>query len=237
MSDNTPEEPPDYPLLEEATLLKFEGREFQVFRPYIERRAVFHAIKLDEQQQQQQQVVVKFFIHQHPVLRRSSQVGRLFSGIVQPEFTWEVQALRTARGIDGFPQLLNWESTVQGPEFENPGGRINLIAMTRLPGFPLSFYIYGLHEQSQIKAIKARVVELVEVLRLRGHEYTEGDPGKIIYDPASGKLGICCLRRSVAICSPTEQNDPITEDSLVIKQFGLNLWYKYSDKGRRRDAE
>ncbi|RAH84958.1 hypothetical protein BO86DRAFT_440315 [Aspergillus japonicus CBS 114.51] len=172
MADNTPEEPPDYPLLEEATLLKFEGREFpvgtdryrldrlvseKVFRPYSERRAVFHATKLDDQQQQQrQQAVVKFFIHQHPTHKCT------FQGVAQPEFEWEVQALEAARGLDGFPQLLNWESTVQSAEFENPGGRMNLIAMTRLPGFPLTFYIYDFREQSQVDAIKARVVELVE---------------------------------------------------------------------------
>lgn len=73
MTDIAQDEPPDYPVLAEATLIKFEGRNFQVltgryllnrhvsekvYRPYIERRAVFHATKLDDQQQ----VVVKFFI-------------------------------------------------------------------------------------------------------------------------------------------------------------------------------
>ncbi|PYH85386.1 hypothetical protein BO82DRAFT_429391 [Aspergillus uvarum CBS 121591] len=231
-------EPEGYPFLEEATLIRLEGREFQVgtgryrldrlvsekvYRPYTERRAVFHATKLNDQQQQQ--VVVKFFIHQHPVLKRGCEASRLFGDIAQPAFEWEVQALEAARGLNGFPQLLNWESTVQSTEFENPGGRMNLIAMTRLPGFPLSFYTDDLREPSRIKPIKARVVELVEALRLHGQEYTEGDPDKIIYDRGTGKIGICCLGRSVAIRSATEQNDPITEDSAVIEEFGLNIWY------------
>ncbi|RAK81718.1 uncharacterized protein BO72DRAFT_524148 [Aspergillus fijiensis CBS 313.89] len=199
MTDIAQDEPPDYPVLAEATLIKFEGRNFQVltgrcllsrhvsekiYRPYIERRAVFHATKLDDQQQ----VVVKFFIHQHPVLRRGCEVSRLFSGIAQPGFTWEVQALEAARRVNGFPQLLHWECTVQSPEFENPGGRINLIAMTRLPAFPLSFYIDDLRGQRQIDAIRARAVDLVEALRLHGQEHAEGDPDKIMYDPASGKV-------------------------------------------------
>ncbi|PYI30577.1 hypothetical protein BP00DRAFT_476868 [Aspergillus indologenus CBS 114.80] len=176
MTDNTPEEPPDYPVLEEATLIRLEGREFQVgtgryrldrlvsekvYRSYIERRAVFHATKLDDQQQQQ--VVVKFFIHQHPVLPRGGEARRLFSHLAQPAFEGEVQALEATRGLNGFPQLRNWESTVQSTEFENPGGRMNLIAMTRLPGFSLSFYANDLREPSRSKPIKARLVELVEL--------------------------------------------------------------------------
>lgn len=55
-------------------------------------------------------------------------------------FQDEVRTLRDTEGVKGCPNLLGHEVLEQTDEYEHPGGYLNIIAMSWMPGKPAPEY-------------------------------------------------------------------------------------------------
>ncbi|KAE8421079.1 hypothetical protein BDV36DRAFT_305638 [Aspergillus pseudocaelatus] len=214
-------EPEGYPELEEETLGHLEGKvyvvgtkEFRLERlvgesmnvSYNQRRAVFWAIRTSDGFE----VIIKFFIEcgstfspifnnhrQDPILATVDVRRRIFHRLGRTAIEAEVQALEAGKDVKGLPHMLERSSEVQGPEFEYPGGVLDIVAMTRLPGYPLNLF-QGQLEQWEVDYVKDEVLRIVR--------------------------GICSLGRAVATA---RREWSISENTNVIKQLGRDIWWFY----------
>ncbi|KAK6811399.1 hypothetical protein RU639_012824 [Aspergillus parasiticus] len=233
-------EPEGYPELEEETLRHLEGKvyvvganEYRLDRLVGEsmgvdcnqRRAVFWATRTSDGFE----AIIKFFIEQHPILATVNVRRRIFRRLGRTAIEAEIQALEAGEDVKGLPHILERRSDVQGPEFEYPGGVLDIVAMTRLPGYPLDLF-QGQLEPWEVDYAKGEVLRIVRELRQRGRAYTQGDPSKVIFDRQGLQVGICSLGRAIAT---SRREWPISENTNVIKQLGREIWWFY---GQSRDT-
>ncbi|OJJ95358.1 hypothetical protein ASPACDRAFT_48107 [Aspergillus aculeatus ATCC 16872] len=218
MSGAASHEPGGFPELEEETLRHLEGKsyvvgtnEYRLTRLVGEsmniyhrlRRAVFWATRISDGFE----VVVKFFIEcgfhkppyflQHPILATVDPHRGIFNRLRSTVIEGEFQALDAAEDVKGLPHILDRSRSsgevVQGPEFEYPGGRLDIVAMTRLPGYPLNFF-EGQLQLWEVDHVKGEVLRIVRELRQRGQAYVDGDPDKVIFDRRSLQSGYLLSR-------------------------------------------
>ncbi|KAE8131231.1 hypothetical protein BDV38DRAFT_276139 [Aspergillus pseudotamarii] len=143
---------------------------------YNQRRAVFWATRTSDDIE----VIIKFFIEcgstippifykrrQHPILA-TVDVRRRFHGLGRTAIEAEVQGLEAGKDVKGLPHMLERSSEVQGPEFEYPGGVLDIVAMTRLPGYPLDLF-QGQLEQWEVGYVKGEVLRIVRGICSLGH--------------------------------------------------------------------
>ncbi|KAE8307482.1 hypothetical protein BDV41DRAFT_584475 [Aspergillus transmontanensis] len=201
-------EPEGYPELEEETLRHLEGKlyvvganEYRLDRlvgesmnvSYNQRRAVFWATRVSDSYE----VIVKFFIEQHPILAIVDIRRRIFHRLGRTAIEAEIQALEAGEDVKGLPHILERRNDVQGPEFEYPGGVLDIVAMTRLPGYPLDLF------QGQLEPWEV--------------DYAKGEVLRIV-------RGICSLGRAIAT---HRREWPINENTNIIKQLGREIWWIY----------
>ncbi|KAE8338880.1 hypothetical protein BDV24DRAFT_176544 [Aspergillus arachidicola] len=201
-------EPEGYPELDEETLRHLEGKvyvvganEYRLDRLVGEsmdvdcnqRRAVFWATRASDGFE----AIIKFFIEQHPILATVDIRRRIFHRLGRTAIEAEIQALEAGKSVKGLPHILEHRSDVQGPEFEYPGGVLDIVAMTRLPGYPLNLF-YGQLEPWEVDHVKGEVLRIVR--------------------------GICSLGRAIAT---PRREWPISENTNVIQQLGRDIWWFY----------
>ncbi|KAE8326135.1 hypothetical protein BDV39DRAFT_193867 [Aspergillus sergii] len=220
-------EPEGYPELEEETLRHLEGKiyvaganEYRLDRLVGEsmnvdcnqRRAVFWATRASDGFE----AIIKFFIQcssrispisfektkednrrQHPILATVDVRRRIFRRLGRTAIEAEIQALEAGEDVKGLPHILERRSDVQGPEFEYPGGVLDIVAMTRLPGYPLDLF------QGQLEPWEV--------------DYAKGEVLRIV-------RGICSLGRAIAT---PRREWPISENTNVIQQLGRDIWWFY----------
>ncbi|KAB8270072.1 hypothetical protein BDV30DRAFT_229315 [Aspergillus minisclerotigenes] len=204
-------EPEGYPELEEETLRHLEGNayvvgaeEYRLDRLVGEsmdvdcnqRRAVFWATRASDGFE----AIIKFFIEQrrqHPILATVDVRRRIFRRLGRTAIEAEIQALEAGEDVKGLPHMLEHSNEVQGPEFEYPGGVLDIVAMTRLPGYPMNLF-QGQLEPWEVDYIKDEVLRIVR--------------------------RICSLGRAIA--TPRHEW-PISENTNVIQQLGRDIWWFY----------
>ncbi|RAK74497.1 uncharacterized protein BO72DRAFT_470863 [Aspergillus fijiensis CBS 313.89] len=167
--------PKGFPSLEEETLQHLEGKvyivganEYGLTRLVEEsmnvyhrlRRAVFWTNRISDGLD----VVVKFFIEQHPILTTVDPHRGIFNRLGRTAIEDDFQALEATEDLNGVPHILDRSRSsgevVQGPDFEYPGGKLDIVAMTRLPGYPLNFF-EGRLEPWEGDHVKGEVLRIV----------------------------------------------------------------------------
>ncbi|KAB8218154.1 hypothetical protein BDV33DRAFT_192958 [Aspergillus novoparasiticus] len=199
------------PELEEETLRHLEGKvyvvganEYRLDRLVGEsmdvdcnqRRAVFWATRASDGFE----AIIKFLLNnrrQHPILATVDIRRRIFHRLGRTAIEAEIQALEAGEDVKGLPHILERRNDVQGPEFEYPGGVLDIVAMTRLPGYPLDLF-QGQLEPWEVDYAKGQVLRIVR--------------------------GICSLGRAIAT---PRREWPISENTNVIQQLGREIWWIY----------
>ncbi|OGM39250.1 hypothetical protein ABOM_012067 [Aspergillus bombycis] len=95
-------------------------------------------------------------------------------------FQDEVHALQLLGPLHGTPTLYDHGVLRQTDRHDYPGGIINAIAMSKIPGKPATEY--GDLNGTEGPYLKSKVTQILEDIRLLGWEMDDGSPDNIIYD-------------------------------------------------------
>ncbi|RAL15293.1 uncharacterized protein BO97DRAFT_432459 [Aspergillus homomorphus CBS 101889] len=122
------------------------------------RWSVFEAKKISNRLK----VIVKSFIELHPAFACLQPNRGIYRGLERTAIEREIRALRECSDVKGVPHFLERSSreVAQDQRFEYPGGELDVVVMTRLPGYPLNFY-YGQLDTWEVEHIRTQVLTIV----------------------------------------------------------------------------
>ncbi|KAE8311677.1 hypothetical protein BDV41DRAFT_589430 [Aspergillus transmontanensis] len=216
--------------LEQCSLIKFEGSEItignhvyilgqlfseKVNRDLGERRAVFYANRAKDGMEAV--VKLRFQLHSMWLYEPEEYAHRIeWSKRI---FRDEIRALRLLEPLRETPTLYDYGVLEQDDRHDYPGGFINAIAMSRMPGKPATDY----PDLSDVEGegLKRKVLQILQDIRLLGWELYDGEPDNIVYDRLTGTVSITCI--AYGADKPTDR--PITERDGFLRILGQNLWW------------
>ncbi|PLB52506.1 hypothetical protein P170DRAFT_423373 [Aspergillus steynii IBT 23096] len=223
-----------YPRLDQCTLLKFEGTRLTIGNDYYLLSTLFsekvhdelgvrQAVFLGHRGQDGLASIIKVRIEMNP---RIIEDPKSRPGILEWStrlFQNEIKALIDCQDLRSTPNLLGQSVQVQNNQYEYPGGYIHIIAMSRMPGMPVTEYS-DLSDTEGVY-IKARLMEILESIRLHGWYITGGYPEKVIYERSTRTVSLTSLGNSEKADLSKPEKYPFTENNDILLGFGQNVWW------------
>ncbi|KAL1968235.1 hypothetical protein VTN77DRAFT_2070 [Rasamsonia byssochlamydoides] len=164
--------------------------------------------------------VVKLRVQLNPALVERPRDRPVKIDWAKDVFCKEYRALQDCEDIGFTPLFYGSEELRQGWEYEFPGGYLNVIAMLRVPG-SVTLDMEDLTENEQL-LIKRQLTVILENIRLRGWEFLDPSPDKVLFDRDAGQTYLGGLGGIDEVNQA--YTEPITESSTVVWMFGTNIW-------------
>ncbi|KAE8383749.1 hypothetical protein BDV26DRAFT_287170 [Aspergillus bertholletiae] len=179
------------PRLEVCALIKFEGSEIRigdhdyilvslfsekVDRFFGERRAVFYVNRAEDGKE----AVVNLRLQLQSMWLYEPESYAEYQDWGKKIFQDEVRALQLLEPLRGIPNLYNYGVLEQTDGHEYPGGFINAIAMSKMPGKPATDYLDLSDMEGE--CLRGKVAHILEDIRLLSWVLDDDAPDNIIYD-------------------------------------------------------
>ncbi|PWY82030.1 hypothetical protein BO70DRAFT_405070 [Aspergillus heteromorphus CBS 117.55] len=136
-------------------------------------------------------------------------------------FNEEHRALRECEGSGHTPRYFGHGELPQGANPHYPAGYARVIAMSLVRGTSV-VEIEDLRFRDQVRAaIREKLTETLEYIRLKGWTFFEPETEQIFYDSSTKKICLVGFSRAGKEDYDPKEEEPFTKNSMDVLAFGL----------------